>query len=235
LASGNSAVVAVVKDARSAIREFVKATDLSVKVAGHGIAFAADIVNLCEFLVQNPETDVGSFINEMRLIVQLAHSDVNSLYEQLNSIGRKLLEIITGIRAQQNRSTMAQDLIGALELLNKASDCMSELGDRVAKFAEWWFKTEIMISTLGKVSVNGRRMSPIRLNMVRKNWEAVRNQYEVYSRTIDTLTDFYPMDKTRTSASWFNKLKAVFVRKSTGHTKQKRSRHTGISSWRSLC
>jgi hypothetical protein len=80
---------------------------------------------------------------------------------------------------------MEQDPIDALKVL---IDDVCDLVKSVAKFANWWSQTATMISSSeDHVSIDGRRMSQIRINLVRKSWEAVQINYEVYSRTVSDL------------------------------------------------
>jgi hypothetical protein len=110
---------------------------------------------------------------------------------------------------------MEQDAMIALELLDKAANNVGEVVNCVHKVASWWSKAATMISTLRDqvLSDDGRRLSSIRINMVRKSWEVLRNDYEVYKRSINTLTDFYPVDKIRAPAPRFRR---IFMRKPEG-------------------
>ena len=84
---------------------------------------------------------------------------------------------------------MEQDAMIALELLDKAANNVGEVVNCVHKVASWWSKAAIMISTLRDqvLSDDGRRLSSIRINMVRKSWEVLRNDYEVYKRSVSDL------------------------------------------------
>ncbi|KIM74362.1 hypothetical protein PILCRDRAFT_828352 [Piloderma croceum F 1598] len=222
--------IAVMKAARTVSRDYAEAIELGVKAASHGIAFVSDIINLCEHLSQNPDGGVSLFFAETRMTVQLAHTDAKSSYEQFRAIRQKLLQIIRGALVQQKqmkigsdnrqRSTKEQDYTGALMLLHKASDDMSELVNCVSKFTNWWSKAETMISTLEKqMPIDVRRMSTTRVDVVRKNWAIVEKEIEEYRRNLDALNDFYFADKKHTPATKIKKLKAVFMRNSTGHTR----------------
>ena len=70
-------------------------------------------------------------------------------------------------------------------MLKKVSDDMGHLVDGVAKFANWWSQANAMLSNLEEqLFVNDQWINPIRLEMARKNWESIRDRYEVYSRTV---------------------------------------------------
>ncbi|KIM74360.1 hypothetical protein PILCRDRAFT_828350 [Piloderma croceum F 1598] len=240
----NSALDAIGRDARVVGNIYVEAIESSVKVVGYGVVFATDVINLCENLAQEPDMDIGQIIKEMREIAQLTNGDVETTYEKFRVIRGKLDQIIRETPARQEqikdgqdnnkRRTKEQVPTGALEFLGKASDDMGKLVDGVAKFTNWWSETETMISTLENVPVNGRQIAAVQLNMVQKNWEVVREQYEVYRRTIDALADFHPVNNRRTYVPCFKKLKAVFLRKSTRFSRQKCIRGPRIPSWRSL-
>jgi hypothetical protein len=87
------------RGARTIGRDYVEAVESSVKVAGHGVAFAADVVILCEHLNQGRDTSIRSFINEMRMIVRLAQSETNTTHGRFGAIRRKLYQVCCGTRS----------------------------------------------------------------------------------------------------------------------------------------
>ena len=72
-------------------QDYLKDIEPSVKVAGHGITFAADAVSLCKCLIQDPSTDVRPFIYELRQIASLAHGDAEDTYEKFSAVRGTLL------------------------------------------------------------------------------------------------------------------------------------------------
>ena len=56
----------------------------------------------------------------------------------------------------------------------------------VSTFANWWSDSETMIQTLNfcVVSVRSQRMSTLRIDMVRTQWEAMQKGYETYKRSV---------------------------------------------------
>jgi len=248
-ASRHPAIIAVEKEVRVVYSDYLKAIEASVKVAGHGITFAADAASLCEYLNQAPGADVRLFIDEMRKIADQVHSDAEDTYKKFSTVRGTLLLIIKEIPLQakqikEDQNTVLlryrdvlfspcnrwsgkkthkrgkcrkieQDAIVALELLKKAANNVGEVANCVDKVASWWSKSAITISTLWDqvVSDDGRQLSTIRISMVGKSWEVLRNDYEVYKRSINTLSDFYPVDKMRASVPRFRK---IFTRKAEG-------------------
>ena len=78
-----------------------------------------------------------------------------------------------------------QDHIGALELLQNASDNIGQLADGVDKFTNWWRQAQQLITTLEtQMFVSYPRINPIRLDMAQKSWESVRDRYEAYNRAV---------------------------------------------------
>jgi hypothetical protein len=76
----------------------------------------------------------------------------------------------------------------ALELFKKASDDIGHLLDGVHQFTSWWRQAQILISTLAtQMFVNDQQIHPFRLEMGRKGWESVRDQYEVYIISVSAL------------------------------------------------
>jgi hypothetical protein len=86
-------VVSVVKEMRTAAKVYVEAIKTSVKMAGHGITFAADTVSLCERLSRHPGTDLRMYIDEMGKAARLAHDDARSIYEAFSDVRRTLLQV----------------------------------------------------------------------------------------------------------------------------------------------
>jgi hypothetical protein len=91
--SGHPAVVAVVRDPRAVGKDYVEAIEKSVKVARHGIAFAAEVFNLCEYVSQEPGTDVRLFIDEMRNRVRVAHADAKDTYKKFSAVQWSLFQV----------------------------------------------------------------------------------------------------------------------------------------------
>ncbi|KIM83091.1 hypothetical protein PILCRDRAFT_784274 [Piloderma croceum F 1598] len=191
----DAAVAVAMRGARTMGRDYVEAVESSVKVAGHGVAFAADVVILCEHLNQGRDSGIRSFIDEMRMIARLAQSETKTTHGRFGAIRRKLYQLTIEIPAQQqdikggqdNHHTQ-RDLICASKLLRKAFDDIGHLVDGVAKFAHWWSEAESVISTLEKqMFVDRRRISLLQLDKARKGWEAVHDRYEVYSRVVSAM------------------------------------------------
>jgi len=241
--SGHPTVIAVEKEVRVVAKNYLEAIAMSVKMAGHAITFAADAVNLCQCL-SRPSTDISLFIDEMRNIARLAHSDAKDTHERLSAIRQTLLQIINRIPHQAAQikdepnpilfrhvqkdlqfvcftgwgrtsnhkrgqyPKIQQDSVAAVEFLYRTANDVGKFDNCVGKAANWWRKAETMISTLGDqvVSTDGRRLSTIRIDMVRKSWEILQKDYEVYKRSIGTLLDFYPIDKMRTSVPWYKRV-----------------------------
>jgi len=81
-------------------KDYVEAIESSVKVAGYGVAYTDDVLNLCEHLAKKPDADeeesdadIGSYIEEMRRTVQLAHVDAHATYELFRAIRKKLHQV----------------------------------------------------------------------------------------------------------------------------------------------
>jgi hypothetical protein len=74
-------------------KDYIEAIESSVNVAGYGVAYADDVINLCDHLVQELDADIGSFIEEMRRIVQLAHVDAQTTYGLFRTIRQKLHKV----------------------------------------------------------------------------------------------------------------------------------------------
>jgi len=222
--SGHPTLMPVEKKVRGVYTDYLEAIEMSVKVAGHGITFAADAVSVCECLSQDPSNDVCSFINEMKTIAGLAHGEAEDTYNKFRAVRGTLLLVIKEVEVQttqvkdgqdnhkRGRKT-EQDPLAVLDLLKKTANNVKQVVDCVHKFAIWWCHAETLTSTLGRqvVSADGRRLSTIRINMVRQSWEVLQKEYEIYKRSINTLSDFYRVDKMQGSAPWF---KRIFMRKS---------------------
>jgi hypothetical protein len=73
--------------------DYLKAIEMSVKMAGHGITFAGDAVRLCEYLSSNPSAKVGKFIDEMQQIARLAQGDANNAYNAFSAVRQTLLQV----------------------------------------------------------------------------------------------------------------------------------------------
>jgi len=78
---------------RGAAKDYLEAIKLSVKVAAHGITFAADAASLCERLSWHSGTDIQLFIDEMRKVACLAHDDVKNTIEAFSAVRRTLLQV----------------------------------------------------------------------------------------------------------------------------------------------
>jgi hypothetical protein len=74
-------------------RNYVKAIEMSVKMAGHGFTFAGDAIRLCKRLSQDPNPEVGKFIDEMQKIARQAQGDVNDAYNAFSDVRETLLEV----------------------------------------------------------------------------------------------------------------------------------------------
>ena len=75
------------------IKGYLEAITTSVKLAGHGIAFAADGVSLFERPNQHPGTDVCLFIDEMQKIARLVHENAQDTYEKFSAVRRTLVQV----------------------------------------------------------------------------------------------------------------------------------------------
>jgi hypothetical protein len=95
----NAAVAVAMTGARTMSRDYVEAVESSVKVAGHGVAFAADVVVLCEHLNQGRDSGIHSFIDDMRLIARLAQSETKTTHGRFGAIRLKLYQVCCGTRS----------------------------------------------------------------------------------------------------------------------------------------
>jgi hypothetical protein len=64
-----------------------------VKVAEHGITFAAKAVNLCDTLNRTPGTNVRSFFSGMQDIVFVAREDTKSICDRVNGVRQALAQV----------------------------------------------------------------------------------------------------------------------------------------------
>lgn len=167
-------------------------------MAGHGITFAADAVNLCEHLTQHSGADVRMFIDEMRQIARLAHKDAKNSSEKFSAVRQTFLQV-------RIHNTISLDLLiddlqitkrlplqtaqVAVDLLNKVADNTYELVICVHKFAVWWSVAETMISTLESrlISADGENLSTIRIDMARDSWAAVQKDYVEYKTSVSNM------------------------------------------------
>jgi hypothetical protein len=106
--SGDPSFVAVANGARAAGRDYVEAVKESVKVAGLGVAFAADVMNLCDYLSKGPDAALRSFIDEMRTIAQRAQIEADATNHKFRDIRKRLVQVCCKLQS-------------ALELLTEAS------------------------------------------------------------------------------------------------------------------
>ncbi|KIM83081.1 hypothetical protein PILCRDRAFT_7500 [Piloderma croceum F 1598] len=211
--------------ARAMGKDYIEAVKESVKVAGLGVAFAADVVNLCDYVSKGRDTDIRSFMDEMRMIVQQALDETATTNHKFRNIRKRLVQLMKEIPVQQRRikqghnnlKTLSdysreQDHINALE---KVSDDMGHLVDGVAKFAKWWSQAKSMLFTSDtQMFVNDQNINPIRLDMAQKSWESYSliQCYNVIRFQIDTLADSYPVDNMRAYVSWFTTVKTLRTR-----------------------
>ena len=84
------------KGASTMARDYVEAVESIVKVAGHGVAFAADVVTLCEHLNRGRDLGIRSFVDEMQMIVRLALSEANTTHGRFGAIRQKLYQVCCG-------------------------------------------------------------------------------------------------------------------------------------------
>jgi hypothetical protein len=91
--SSHLAVFAVEKEVKVVAGDYLKAIEISVKMAGHGFTFAGDAVRLCEFLIQDPSAEVGKFIDEMQQIARLAQGDANYAYKAFSDVRDTLIQV----------------------------------------------------------------------------------------------------------------------------------------------
>jgi hypothetical protein len=168
-------------------------------MAEHGIVFAVDAVSLCERLSGHSGKDICLFINEMRKIARQAHGDAKNTSDKFSDVRRTLLQVCIwdpfsfryGVVDAGNQQIIRQipprtGQIALEELLSKAANNVGKLVDSVHKFAIWWSDAETMISTLKNqiTSVDGQSMSPIRIEMVRHNWDVLRKDYVEYKTSV---------------------------------------------------
>ena len=90
---GHPAVVSIIKEMRGAAKAYLEAIKSSVKVAGHGITFAADAVSLCERLSWHSGTDIQLFIDKMWKVACLAHDDAKNTFEAFGAVRHTLLQV----------------------------------------------------------------------------------------------------------------------------------------------
>jgi hypothetical protein len=57
----------------------------------------------------------------------------------------------------------------------------------VDKFASWWSAAETMTSILGNQVGGSKTISPLRVQNLRRNWEALQNQYVLYKNNVSDL------------------------------------------------
>jgi hypothetical protein len=86
-------IVTVVKDAADVLKYYIEAIERSVMVAGHGIAFAAEVSSLCEHLSQASGPDVRLFIDEMGRTVELAHGGAQDTFVKFVAVREKLMQV----------------------------------------------------------------------------------------------------------------------------------------------
>ncbi|KIM74361.1 hypothetical protein PILCRDRAFT_828351 [Piloderma croceum F 1598] len=217
------------KKARAIGTDYVNAIESSAKVARYGIAFAGEVIKLCELPTKELNIDVNSSIHGLQETVKLAHEDAVSSYEQFRKIRQEIIQIINEISVQQSeikdrldnrkRHSKGQDPTVALKLLHKASVDMLNLMGGVAKFANWWHKSGTIIATSERNLRFIVDLNRSQFNKIRKEWEGVRNRYEGYDRMIDALVDFCSVHKIRLSISKFSQLMAMLKGKPTKLTR----------------
>jgi hypothetical protein len=91
--SRGSALVAVADGARVAGKDYVEAVQSSAKVAGHGVALAADAIGLCEYLSKGYDADIRSFIDGMGTIVRQAQTEADATRKKFVDVSKRLLQV----------------------------------------------------------------------------------------------------------------------------------------------
>jgi hypothetical protein len=94
--SGRPAVVAAEKEVKVMAKGYLKAVEMSLKMAGYGFTFAGDAVRLCECLSRDPNTDVLKFIDELQKIAHRALREANGTHKKFRAVGRALLQVCIG-------------------------------------------------------------------------------------------------------------------------------------------
>ena len=72
----------------------------SVKVAGLGVAFSADVVNLCEYLGKGRDANIHSYIDEMRTIAQRTQIEADATYNKFRAIRKRVLQVCSWFRSR---------------------------------------------------------------------------------------------------------------------------------------
>lgn len=88
-----------VNEAKAVGKDYIEAVKESVKVAGLGVAFAADVVNLCDYISKGRDTDIRSFMDEMRMIVQQALDEAATTNHKFRNIRKRLVQVRCGLRS----------------------------------------------------------------------------------------------------------------------------------------
>jgi hypothetical protein len=127
------------------------------------------------------------------------HGDAKNTSDKFSDVRRTLLLVCIwnpfsfryGVFDSGNQQIIRQiafqtGQIALGELLSKAANNVGKLVDSVHKFAMWWSIAETMISTLKNqiTSVDGQSMSPIRIEMVRHNWDVLWKDYVEYKTDV---------------------------------------------------
>jgi hypothetical protein len=97
--SSNPAFVAVANGARAAGRDYVKALRESVKVAGHGVVFAAEVINFCDYLSEGRDAGIRSFVDEMRTRVHRANIEADITCNKFRAIRKRLFQVCCRLRS----------------------------------------------------------------------------------------------------------------------------------------
>jgi hypothetical protein len=98
--SDDRVFVAVANGARATGKDYVEALRESVKVAGRGVAFAADVMNLCDYLSKGRDADISLFIDEMRTIVQQAIGEADTTNDKFRDIRKRLFQVCCRLRSR---------------------------------------------------------------------------------------------------------------------------------------
>jgi hypothetical protein len=91
--SDNPIFVVVENGAKAAGKDYVEAVKESVKIAEHGVAFAADVISLCDCISKSRDADICSFIDEMRTIAQQALGEATATNHKFRDIRMRLVQV----------------------------------------------------------------------------------------------------------------------------------------------
>jgi hypothetical protein len=91
--SRHPAVVAIRKDVKIVARDYLKAIEMSVKMAERTFTFASEVIPLCQHLTHDPSTNKHKFINKTRRMARQAYHDVKDTRNKFSAIQRTLLMV----------------------------------------------------------------------------------------------------------------------------------------------